>query len=153
MNGYLEEFGLAKIYRDVRVCQIYEGTSGFQRMVSVIAGPSPQGLRGELAAEQPWCAVRSLRSKGDPASSAVAGREVAELLSPQQVPIAAGGHPPSIAHKPLDLRADRVATLAPVPVHRLSFKYLSVLHGRLGCAVGCLWCGAPCRGGLSAKGP
>ena len=24
--GYLEEFGLAKIYRDVRVCQIYEGT-------------------------------------------------------------------------------------------------------------------------------
>jgi alkylation response protein AidB-like acyl-CoA dehydrogenase len=31
--GYLEEFGLAKIYRDVRVCQIYEGTSEIQRMV------------------------------------------------------------------------------------------------------------------------
>lgn len=31
--GYLEEFGLAKIYRDVRVCQIYEGTSDVQRMV------------------------------------------------------------------------------------------------------------------------
>ncbi|MBO9376835.1 acyl-CoA dehydrogenase [Sphingomonas histidinilytica] len=31
--GYLEEFGLAKIYRDVRVCQIYEGTSDIQRMV------------------------------------------------------------------------------------------------------------------------
>ena len=30
--GYLEEFGLAKIYRDVRVCQIYEGTSDIQRM-------------------------------------------------------------------------------------------------------------------------
>jgi alkylation response protein AidB-like acyl-CoA dehydrogenase len=33
--GYLEEFGLAKIYRDVRVCQIYEGTSDIQRMVIV----------------------------------------------------------------------------------------------------------------------
>jgi len=31
--GYLEEFGAAKIYRDVRVCQIYEGTSDIQRMV------------------------------------------------------------------------------------------------------------------------
>ncbi|MGE0775006.1 MAG: acyl-CoA dehydrogenase family protein [Sphingomonadaceae bacterium] len=31
--GYLAEFGLAKIYRDVRVCQIYEGTSDIQRMV------------------------------------------------------------------------------------------------------------------------
>lgn len=33
--GYLEEFGVAKIYRDVRVCQIYEGTSDVQRMVIV----------------------------------------------------------------------------------------------------------------------
>lgn len=31
--GYLEEYGLAKIYRDVRVCQVYEGTSDIQRMV------------------------------------------------------------------------------------------------------------------------
>ena len=31
--GYIEDFGLAKIYRDVRVCQIYEGTSDIQRMV------------------------------------------------------------------------------------------------------------------------
>ncbi|MGL3820409.1 acyl-CoA dehydrogenase family protein [Sphingopyxis sp. R3-92] len=31
--GYLEEYGVAKIYRDVRVCQIYEGTSDIQRMV------------------------------------------------------------------------------------------------------------------------
>lgn len=31
--GYLEDYGLAKIYRDQRVCQIYEGTSDIQRMV------------------------------------------------------------------------------------------------------------------------
>lgn len=31
--GYLEEYGIAKIYRDVRVAQIYEGTSDIQRMV------------------------------------------------------------------------------------------------------------------------
>ena len=31
--GYLEEYGVARIYRDVRVCQIYEGTSDIQRMV------------------------------------------------------------------------------------------------------------------------
>lgn len=31
--GYLEEFGIARIYRDVRVCQIYEGTSDIQRLV------------------------------------------------------------------------------------------------------------------------
>ncbi len=31
--GYLEEFRVAKVFRDVRVCQIYEGTSDIQRMV------------------------------------------------------------------------------------------------------------------------
>jgi hypothetical protein len=31
--GYLEEFRIAKILRDVRVCQIYEGTSDIQRLV------------------------------------------------------------------------------------------------------------------------
>lgn len=31
--GYLEAYGLAKIYRDVRVCQIYEGASDIQRLV------------------------------------------------------------------------------------------------------------------------
>lgn len=31
--GYLEEYGIARIYRDVRVCQIYEGTSDIQRLV------------------------------------------------------------------------------------------------------------------------
>jgi len=31
--GYVEDFPLERIYRDVRVCQIYEGTSDVQRMV------------------------------------------------------------------------------------------------------------------------
>jgi alkylation response protein AidB-like acyl-CoA dehydrogenase len=31
--GYMEDFGIAKIYRDVRVCQIYEGTSEIQRLL------------------------------------------------------------------------------------------------------------------------
>ena len=31
--GYLAEFPLERIYRDVRVCQIYEGTSDIQRLV------------------------------------------------------------------------------------------------------------------------
>jgi alkylation response protein AidB-like acyl-CoA dehydrogenase len=31
--GYLEEYGVSRIYRDVRVCQIYEGTSDVQRML------------------------------------------------------------------------------------------------------------------------
>lgn len=31
--GYLADFPLERIYRDVRVCQIYEGTCDFQRMV------------------------------------------------------------------------------------------------------------------------
>lgn len=31
--GYLQESGVERLYRDVRVCQIYEGTSDIQRMV------------------------------------------------------------------------------------------------------------------------
>jgi alkylation response protein AidB-like acyl-CoA dehydrogenase len=31
--GYLEDFPVERIYRDVRVCQIYEGTSDVQRMI------------------------------------------------------------------------------------------------------------------------
>jgi alkylation response protein AidB-like acyl-CoA dehydrogenase len=31
--GYLSEYPVEKIYRDVRVCQIYEGTSDIQRIV------------------------------------------------------------------------------------------------------------------------
>jgi butyryl-CoA dehydrogenase len=31
--GYLEDFPVERIYRDVRVCKIYEGTSDIQRMV------------------------------------------------------------------------------------------------------------------------
>jgi len=31
--GYLQDFPLERIYRDVRVCQIYEGTSDIQKMI------------------------------------------------------------------------------------------------------------------------
>lgn len=31
--GYLADFPVERIYRDVRVCSIYEGTSEIQRMV------------------------------------------------------------------------------------------------------------------------
>jgi alkylation response protein AidB-like acyl-CoA dehydrogenase len=31
--GYLEDFPVEKLYRDARVCQIYEGTSEIQRLV------------------------------------------------------------------------------------------------------------------------
>ena len=31
--GYLSDYPVERIYRDVRVCQIYEGTSDVQRMV------------------------------------------------------------------------------------------------------------------------
>ena len=31
--GYLKDFPVERIYRDVRVCQIYEGTSDIQRLI------------------------------------------------------------------------------------------------------------------------
>lgn len=31
--GYLSEYPVERIYRDVKVCQIYEGTSDIQRIV------------------------------------------------------------------------------------------------------------------------
>ena len=31
--GYLEDYPIEKIYRDVRVCQIYEGTSDIQKII------------------------------------------------------------------------------------------------------------------------
>jgi butyryl-CoA dehydrogenase len=31
--GYLQDFPVERIWRDVRVCQIYEGTSDIQRLV------------------------------------------------------------------------------------------------------------------------
>jgi alkylation response protein AidB-like acyl-CoA dehydrogenase len=31
--GYVADFPVERIYRDVRVCQIYEGTSDIQRLV------------------------------------------------------------------------------------------------------------------------
>jgi butyryl-CoA dehydrogenase len=41
--GYLNDFPVERIYRDVRVCSIYEGTSDIQRLVisRQIAGASP----------------------------------------------------------------------------------------------------------------
>jgi butyryl-CoA dehydrogenase len=43
--GYLADFPVERIYRDVRVCQIYEGTSDVQRLVisRAIAGNAPGG--------------------------------------------------------------------------------------------------------------
>lgn len=32
-NGYLEDYAVERLYRDVRVCQIYEGTSDVQKLV------------------------------------------------------------------------------------------------------------------------
>jgi alkylation response protein AidB-like acyl-CoA dehydrogenase len=31
--GYLSDFPVERIYRDVRICQIYEGASDIQRML------------------------------------------------------------------------------------------------------------------------
>ena len=31
--GYVDDFPVERIYRDVRVCQIYEGTSDIQRLI------------------------------------------------------------------------------------------------------------------------
>jgi alkylation response protein AidB-like acyl-CoA dehydrogenase len=31
--GYLADFPVERIYRDARICQIYEGTSGVRRLV------------------------------------------------------------------------------------------------------------------------
>ena len=31
--GYLRDYEVERIYRDVRVCQIYEGTNDIQRMI------------------------------------------------------------------------------------------------------------------------
>jgi alkylation response protein AidB-like acyl-CoA dehydrogenase len=31
--GYVEDYPVERIYRDVRVCQIYEGSSDIQRMI------------------------------------------------------------------------------------------------------------------------
>ncbi|WP_313487954.1 acyl-CoA dehydrogenase family protein, partial [Stutzerimonas kunmingensis] len=40
--GYLSDFPVERIYRDVRVCQIYEGTSDIQRLVIArnLGGPA-----------------------------------------------------------------------------------------------------------------
>lgn len=46
--GYLEDFPVERIYRDVRVCQIYEGTSDIQRLIisrQIAAAESFSGQR------------------------------------------------------------------------------------------------------------
>ena len=43
--GYLSDYPVERIYRDVRVAQIYEGTSDIQRLViarDLIANPGPR---------------------------------------------------------------------------------------------------------------
>jgi alkylation response protein AidB-like acyl-CoA dehydrogenase len=45
--GYLNDFPVERIYRDVRVCQIYEGTSEIQRLV----------IGRQIAAEPGYCGV------------------------------------------------------------------------------------------------
>jgi alkylation response protein AidB-like acyl-CoA dehydrogenase len=45
--GYLNDFPVERIYRDVRVCQIYEGTSEIQRLVigrQIAAEPGYRGV-------------------------------------------------------------------------------------------------------------
>ena len=42
--GYVADFPVERIYRDVRVCQIYEGTSDIQRLV----------IAREIAKEVDW---------------------------------------------------------------------------------------------------
>ncbi len=46
--GYLNDFPVERIYRDVRVCTIYEGASEIQRLV----------IGRQLAAEQRFQGVR-----------------------------------------------------------------------------------------------
>jgi butyryl-CoA dehydrogenase len=38
--GYVEGYPVERIYRDVRVCQIYEGTSDVQRLIISRALPT-----------------------------------------------------------------------------------------------------------------
>jgi len=46
--GYVSDFPVERIYRDVRVCQIYEGTSDVQKIINsaglVMAAALPAGV-------------------------------------------------------------------------------------------------------------
>ena len=54
--GYLSDFPVERIYRDVRVCQIYEGTSDIQR--PVISATSEDLTEHRCAARVPEAAKR-----------------------------------------------------------------------------------------------
>jgi hypothetical protein len=47
--GYVSDFPVERIYRDVRVCQIYEGTSDIQKLL--IARPVSAVRLGDLAVD------------------------------------------------------------------------------------------------------
>jgi len=44
--GYLADFPVERIYRDVRVCKIYEGASEIQRLVIARQLAAEQGFQG-----------------------------------------------------------------------------------------------------------
>jgi alkylation response protein AidB-like acyl-CoA dehydrogenase len=44
--GYVSDFPVERIYRDVRVCQIYEGTSDVQKIIIQRGDPRRQGFGG-----------------------------------------------------------------------------------------------------------
>jgi butyryl-CoA dehydrogenase len=44
--GYLNDFPVERIYRDVRVCKIYEGASEIQRLVIARQLAAEQGFEG-----------------------------------------------------------------------------------------------------------
>ena len=69
--GYVTDFPVERIYRDVRVCQIYEGTSDIQRMVigtGAMAGdeaqPSAEGATPRGIARPTPGAGSALRGRG-----------------------------------------------------------------------------------------
>jgi hypothetical protein len=72
--GYIEESGVAQLYRDARILPIYEGTNGIQaidlvcRKLSVEDGRLPWQLFGELAA---WPVDDRLRPRLDAARAAL----------------------------------------------------------------------------------
>ena len=61
--GYVNDFPLERIYRDVRVCQIYEGTSDIQKLLIQRAISSAPAFNGVLRiiGPEPWLTQRVAR--------------------------------------------------------------------------------------------